>query len=209
MKIELIENYSSGFFLLYLIISGNFLGSTFSCGFQNKLSQNILLRYFLIFFSLFFFVMLSRKDAENNNPFESLLSTIPVFLLYLISIKCKTNFLLSIIIIVFTIYFINLYKEYRFKTISPLLISKELHSNNIQDIKNNLKKEYKHNNNVLGEINSLDLYLVLNYMQYILAILAFILLLIGFIININENRRKPNFSFTDFMFSNKRQCFES
>ena len=104
-----IKHYARSVFLLYLLIAGNYLGVTFSCGFQRILTNKIV-QQFTVMLSLFFFIQITYDGTDD--PIFSLISVIPVYLLYLISTKTETIPLLIFLLFVFISFFLELIKRH-------------------------------------------------------------------------------------------------
>jgi hypothetical protein len=63
MELDL-SNHTSSLFVLYLILSSNFLAPLFSCKIQNFIQSSMLLRHILGYMTMTFFVIL----ANQKNP---------------------------------------------------------------------------------------------------------------------------------------------
>jgi hypothetical protein len=111
MAMELdLSNHTSSLFILYLILSSNFLAPLFSCKIQNCIQSSMLLRHVLGYMTMTFFVIV----ANQKNP-------LPIGKLITLSIGLYTWFVASTrmnlyawFILLFAIggcYFLQIYQE--------------------------------------------------------------------------------------------------
>ena len=66
MKIQELFEYK-GLFILYMIISANFLAQTFSCSLQKVLNNNMYVKHIVGFLTLFFFITLTSTPTPTQN----------------------------------------------------------------------------------------------------------------------------------------------
>tara|TARA_Y100000991_G_scaffold209709_1_gene190200 strand:+ start:805 stop:1431 length:627 start_codon:yes stop_codon:yes gene_type:complete len=107
-------------FLILLAISSNFLGDTLTCETKRKLSNNIYLKFVVIYCLIYF--ALSLSSQANNTPLHPLMITfasIFIFVFYLLFIKCNIFFVFTIFLILFLllvlinyVYYINATKQF-------------------------------------------------------------------------------------------------
>lgn len=161
-----IDLFSSCLFLLYLLISGNYLANTFSCATQKYLN-NRFTKQIIVFFSLFFFVKLTSPIKQDRDPLYDLIFTIPIYILFFISTKCSALYLSVFIIILFIIYYIYLHKNYHYK-------------NFIDVEKKKNRKEFAVFFKNKNMDQKLEKYLRLEKIQIILATIGIISLITGF-----------------------------
>jgi phosphatidylglycerophosphatase A len=83
MELDL-SNHTSSLFVLYLILSSNFLAPLFSCKIQNFIQSSMLLRHILGYMTMTFFVLV----ANQKNP-------LPIGTLIALSIGLYTWFVAS------------------------------------------------------------------------------------------------------------------
>ena len=93
-------------FILYLVISGNFIGNTFSCKLQRLLQNNMIFKH-LIGFMLLFFFNVFIGESRDVSPINQLLYTLVVYIIFIITTKTNIYFLLLIIFIMFINYILN------------------------------------------------------------------------------------------------------
>jgi hypothetical protein len=164
-----IELYSTCLFLLYLLISGNFLGNTFSCATQRYL-ENRVVKQGMVFFSLFFFIKLINPLKKDHSPYYDMLHTIPIYIIFFISTKCNPVILLLFMVILFIIYYIYLHINFYYKHIEKII-------NNNKD--EEIIKKIIEKKNINNEFNKYNL---LRHIQLYLTSIGLIALLIGFYI---------------------------
>ena len=191
--LKFIENSSMSLVLLFLCISINYIGDTLNCSLQKLFIQSRLIKYFLIFLVLFIFVVLTNPRYENENPFKILLYTVPLFIIYIISTRNKAHFVFLFLFMWFIIYFIQLYKNYKFKSLNNIKIQNYYIS---QNVKTNI---IKNNKNIL--LKDINLFIFLSNTQSILYITSLIVLIIGFIYyyTLKRTEYKKNWSFKHFI----------
>ena len=170
-------------FIFLLIISGNYLGNLFPCRVQSLLDNNILLKHFLGYFTLFFFVLLTLPDRDND---------VGVFSQSLIELM-SGSFLVYI-------FFILLSKTPSFIWLivffmSAIIYVLELHKNDYD------KNESKENFYILKTVKDVT------RVQEILFKLAIVITIAGFFIYMGEKKfeYKNKFSYITFIFG-KSQC---
>jgi hypothetical protein len=100
-------------FLLYLLISANFLSQLFPCRTQFDVTQNMSLRHVLGFFTMYVFIVLA--DSENTlpkDPTKRLQLTVVMYVWFLLSTKLSRDFWRIFIAILAAVFIIQLYKEH-------------------------------------------------------------------------------------------------
>jgi len=97
-----ILKYHSIIFSLYLIIAVNFLGNLFSCQIQSLLYNNIYVIHIVALSTLFFFVLLVRKqtiDDYNDEYlyFRNMLKSVILYIIFVCSLRLHDNYLILFI----------------------------------------------------------------------------------------------------------------
>ena len=183
-KINLNNQRSSmALFVFLLIISGNYLGNLFPCRVQHLLENNILLKHFLGYFTLLFFVLLTLPDRDTDvgvfsqSLIELMSGSFIVYIYFIILSKTPS-------IIWLIVFFI-----------STLIYVLELHKNDYDKHKD--KKFYYFFKNIQNIVN----------VQTILFNSAVVLTIAGFFIYMGEKKfeYKNKFSYLTFIFG-KSQC---
>ena len=96
-------------FVLYLIISSNFLAPLFSCRFQYFLQNNMIAKHFAGYMTLLFFVVLS--SGEKDPPSTLLLQSLIVYIVFWISTRMSFYCLLLFLFLSASLYIIHLYEQ--------------------------------------------------------------------------------------------------
>jgi hypothetical protein len=101
-------------FILYLIISGNFMASLFGCRTQELLANNMFMKHILGFMTMFFFIVLvDSNSAWSNNPKTQLLFTLIFYAVFLITTRMDYKWWIAFILLLSTIYILQIYKEHK------------------------------------------------------------------------------------------------
>ena len=96
-----------GLFVLYLIISGNYVGELFSCDLQQILTENYAIKHLLGIFTLFFFVTLAAPDIKWNKLIVAGV-TLGMYLLFIISNRSSATTQLINIGLLFAIFVLQM-----------------------------------------------------------------------------------------------------
>ena len=97
----------SGLFVLYLIVSGNFVGELFSCDLQQIMTENYLVKHLLGFATLFFFVNMVSSDIHWPKPIIAGIS-LAMYLLFIISNRSSATTQLINIGLLFAIFVMHM-----------------------------------------------------------------------------------------------------
>ena len=172
----------SSLFILLLIISGNFLDVLFPCQLRYILENNILVKHFLAFLTLFFFAVLS--DTENNKSLTDVLkSSLILYLWFILIIRMNANFFITLIVIIASIHVLKIYKR----------------KYNIPPNNENSSTNLTNSTNPTNPTNSTELKRI-NMALNILYILSIIITIIGFSIYYFEKRIEYGNRFNNFTF---------
>lgn len=95
-------------FVLYLIISSNFLAQLFSCRLQHALQDNMLLKHFMGFMTLLFFVVLA--SGNDYTATTAVGYSAIIYLLFWISTRMPMPYFQVFIFLSAILYIIHLYK---------------------------------------------------------------------------------------------------
>ena len=96
-------------FILYLIISGNFLASLFGCKTQKALNTSMWLKHLLGFMTMYFFIVL--VDSKSNNPIKQLLFTLLFYFIFLLTTRMDYKWWIGFIIGLSIIYILQVFKD--------------------------------------------------------------------------------------------------
>ncbi len=112
--------FGKNLFILYLVISSNFLGNLFGCQIQNSFTNNILVKHLLGFLTLFFFISLAEtSDILPAEPTQKILFAFIIYILFLFSTRIKVSFWYPFIVSLALVYIVQIYKEYENKQTKP------------------------------------------------------------------------------------------
>ena len=66
MNINIIINLTTGLFLLFLALGGNFLAETLGCKTQKILSENMVVKQLFIIMMIYFTINFTSNDNEKS-----------------------------------------------------------------------------------------------------------------------------------------------
>jgi hypothetical protein len=105
-----IPGNSFSLFVLYLVISGNFLAPLFSCRLRQFIESNMVVRHILGFLTLTFFVVVATKSAPMT--YASVLGLSALFYgWFVLTTRMSLNFWFLVITLLGAVYMIHLYKS--------------------------------------------------------------------------------------------------
>lgn len=96
-------------FVLYLIISSNFLAQLFSCRLQSMLNNSMLAKHFLGYMTLLFFVVLSSGDTHSTSM--ALLYSVFVYLIFWFSTRIALEYFIVFLFLAACLYLIHLFQK--------------------------------------------------------------------------------------------------
>lgn len=96
-------------FVLYLIISSNFLAQLFPCRLQHLLNNSMIAKHFAGYMTLLFFVVLSSGDTQSTS--KALLYSLWIYILFWISTRVAFEYLLVFLLLTANLYIIHLYQK--------------------------------------------------------------------------------------------------
>lgn len=100
----------SSLFILLLIIGGNYLGILFPCQLQYTLENNIMIKHFLAFLTLVFFVVLADVDNKKTLK-EVVISSFYLYIWFILIIRMNAKFFIALVSVISLIYVLKLYKK--------------------------------------------------------------------------------------------------
>lgn len=106
---ELLNGSAKSLFVLYLMISSNFLGSLFGCQVQDLMTNNMLLKHLLGFLTLYFFV--SLVDPSQYSPLQKLMFTVLIYLCFVLSTKLDSKAWIVFITLLALVYILYIIKD--------------------------------------------------------------------------------------------------
>ena len=96
-------------FTFVLIVSGNYLGELFPCKVQQMFSESMLIKHFLGYLTLVFFVVLTVPELSKSN--NMLLSSAFMYFAFLVASKTQYTFWFAIFGVTGIIYLLYTYKK--------------------------------------------------------------------------------------------------
>lgn len=100
-------------FVLYLIISGNYLANLFGCKTQQALNNNMFLKHLLGFMTMYFFVVLvDSKSQWSDSPRTQLLFTFLFYCIFVITTRMDYKWWIVFILGLCVIYVLQVYKDH-------------------------------------------------------------------------------------------------
>lgn len=96
-------------FVLYLIISSNFLAQVFSCRLQYLLNNSMIAKHVIGYMTFLFFVILSSGNKYSTN--EALWYSLLIYLLFWISTRMSLSYFITFITLTAILYILHLYEK--------------------------------------------------------------------------------------------------
>lgn len=96
-------------FVLYLIISSNFLAQLFSCRVQSLLNNSMFAKHVIGYMTLLFFVVLSSGNEYSTT--ESLWYSFFIYLVFWISTRMPLSYFVAFITLSAVLYILHLYEK--------------------------------------------------------------------------------------------------
>jgi hypothetical protein len=168
------------FAVFYLIIFSNSVLGLFTCHQINFVKKNkpVLI---IIAFSLFYFLVTLVSNTGNREfipPIQKLIYTFIYFIIFLITTRLDFRVMFTVIPLIFIVYFIEINKDYYLK------LGKTIQDKKEKDIYNEYTKywitlDYPYKIR-LFPVRPKD-FIIINKIEYILYLLIYLLLILGFI----------------------------
>lgn len=100
----------NGFYLalIYLVISGNYLGNLFGCRVQLLLRENMWIKHLLGFFTAYFLIVLSTPPAEYDSK-QTLLFAALIYIWFFLTTKMHVRMWIPMILVLLVSYGIYVY----------------------------------------------------------------------------------------------------
>lgn len=106
---DIVNNSGKLLFVLYLMISSNYLGNLFGCRIQNELNRNMLLKHILGFLTLYFFV--SIVDPAKYSPQFKLAVSAAIYFAFMMSTKMNVKSFYILISLIGSVYVLYIIKD--------------------------------------------------------------------------------------------------
>ena len=100
----------NGLFLLLLAISGNFVAQTFSCSMRNLFSNNMIVKYILCLFIIYFSI--NYSTTENISPLINLGYSLIIWIVFIAFTRMSIFFTITVCILLIILCAINSVVEY-------------------------------------------------------------------------------------------------
>ena len=102
--------YLNSLFFLFLGVSSNFIGDTFSGNLQKLFNDSLICKQVIILITIYFGLDLSLE--EHLNPFNSIKATMLIYFIFTLIANLDYRVSVSIMSLLTLIYFGNNYQEY-------------------------------------------------------------------------------------------------
>ena len=118
MKLNDFSDWAKAIFILYLMVSGNYIGTLFGCKIQNLFDNNMIVKHILGFATLYFFITLIEDSKDSNKdkpvvpPQKKLLNTAFIYFAFLMSSKMTIQFWIPFLLMIGGIYILSIFKDY-------------------------------------------------------------------------------------------------
>ena len=106
---DIVNNSGKGLFILYLMVSSNYLGNLFGCRIQNELNTNMWLKHILGFLTMYFFV--SLVDTSKYSPQLKLFFALLTYLAFMMSTKMNVKSFYIFITMIGLVYVLYIIKD--------------------------------------------------------------------------------------------------
>jgi hypothetical protein len=101
---------TTGFFLLFLALSGNFIAETMGCETQFMFTNNRFFKHFIVFLLIFFTINFTSK--ENISPKENFGKSLFLWVFFILFTKMSFKFTFTVILLLLIIFIMEQQKEY-------------------------------------------------------------------------------------------------
>jgi len=182
-------------FLVFLIVTGNFVGDVFGCAARKILVLNVYAKH-IVLICLIYFTIDFSSDTKLH-PGRVFYLTLQLWIFYLMVIRMNVYFTVLVAALLFLIYVVDEYYVY--------LLDKEMkiHLENIHDNKEKKIKEEEKTKSF--EIRHKYISTIIKSLEYM--IIGFTL--VGFITYfIHQRRRGKGFSYSKFILGNLKCSWE-
>ncbi len=108
------KHFANGFYLalVYLVISGNYLGNLFGCRVQQMFSETIWLKHLLGLFTTYFLIILAAPPDDFTH-IETLVFSVVIYGWFFLTTKMHVSFWIPMILLVMMAYCIYVYLKQR------------------------------------------------------------------------------------------------
>ena len=110
MNLQLLASNSKYLFILYLVISSNYLGNLFGCKIQDLMTNNFIIKHILGFLTFFFFVTLADSSNSLTMKNKFILSLL-IYAIFVLSTKINFKAWVIMILSLGFIYVVEIIKQ--------------------------------------------------------------------------------------------------
>ena len=180
-------------FTFVLIVSGNYLGELFPCKVQQMFSESMLIKHFLGYLTLVFFVVLTVPELSKSN--NMLVSSAFMYIAFLFASKTQYTFWFAIFGVTGIIYLLYTYKKNLLSKETPV---EEITDEADKEVLVEETKESAVNNSIVKHIDIAN-----NVLTGVIGVLAGV----GFLAYMGEKKFEygKKFSYMQF-FLGKPSC---
>jgi hypothetical protein len=189
-------------FIIYLIISCNFLGSLFNCNLQKLLTDNIYIKHIFCFLTILFSIIYVDSNIIKECKYiEGFFYAIIFYIWFVLTTKTNIYITLIILMLLLIVYILQLH----INTISNQIELNE-EQKELNEEQKELYEEQKQNQIKLNKtIDNIKL------SQYIIISITFLITIIGFIYYYISKKKKyqKNWNTLTFIFGKNKCMFNN
>lgn len=107
MNLTVVEKaqFALHLFLLYILISGNYIGNLLSCSFQRVLNENMIYKHLLAF--AIFYITISMSMEDEFNPLQHLVISFFSYVWFILTSKMKAYYIMAVLVVILIVYISN------------------------------------------------------------------------------------------------------
>lgn len=181
--LQIMNDSVKGLMLLFIIVVGNFLGTTMNCNAQKLLVHSPVVRSIAIFFMIY--LTINFTSNTSMHPSKLFLNSAFVYILFLVLMKQHKYFFIANVLLIFGVYVGSQVRDY--------------HDKILEQEKEKISKDKNMDTTLLNESEN-DKNKYTNLVKYILSVLPFTLLG-GFVIYLMKQMEEhEDFNIVKFLF---------
>jgi hypothetical protein len=101
--------YSIPLLLLFLVVTGNFIGQLLPCKLQDVITNNMYLKHLIAFLILLFVIEIGERKYKTFT--ELFLNSLIIYFVFLLATRVSIKFFVAFVLIISLIYILLIYKE--------------------------------------------------------------------------------------------------
>ena len=182
-------------FIIYLIISCNFLGSLFNCNLQKLLTDNIYIKHIFCFLTMLFSIIYVDSNIIKECKYmEGFFYAIIFYIWFVLTTKTNIYITLIILMLLLIVYILQLHINVISNQIELNEEQKELNKEQKELIEEQKQNQIKLNKTIDN----------IKLSQYIIISITFLITIIGFIYYYigKKKKYKQNWNTLTFIFGN-------